>query len=110
MFEKLLSDHHCISSKISIETVAAFQCKQGFPIGSTRWALGATEGALSRAHVDAAGFNTYVIMRQGVKIWWIAVPKVDEVGNLIPLRGSLHNLKIEDYEWVRYVLEPGSIL
>lgn len=78
-----------INSQISIEFIVAVWCKDVFPLEAIRWMLYATSGAFSRVHVDAAGFNTFVTMKQGVKVWYIAVPPKDKDGNDIPISGSL---------------------
>jgi len=40
----------------------------------------------------------------------VAKCKKNENGKLVPIQGSLLNIVIEEYEWVRYVLEPGHTL
>ena len=67
-------------------------------------------GSFSWAHIDAGGFNTFIQMKQGVKIWWVARPKRDALRNIIPIQMNLTELEVEKYDWVRYVLEPSQIL
>ena len=48
------------------------------PFDDLRWALCGSKWAISDAHVDAAGFGTYVRPILGTKIWFIGVPDSEE--------------------------------
>ncbi|KAF8510685.1 hypothetical protein BU17DRAFT_97890 [Hysterangium stoloniferum] len=74
----------------------------GFPQYMTRWRLCATEGALSRAHIDAGKFGTWIHMVHGTKLWVVISGDIVET--------SLEDLDYTAHKWTYYLLEPGDQL
>ncbi|KAF8497979.1 hypothetical protein BU17DRAFT_72377 [Hysterangium stoloniferum] len=66
------------------------------------WRLCATEGALSRAHIDAGKFGTWIHMVHGTKLWVVISGDIVET--------SLEDLDYTAHKWTYYLLEPGDQL
>ena len=76
--------------------------KVGFPHYSTKWNLLATAPALSRPHVDAAKFSTWIHILRGAKLWSV----IDgEVPNC-----HLTELDPAKYKWKSFLLEEDDLL
>ncbi|KAF8495043.1 hypothetical protein BU17DRAFT_72536 [Hysterangium stoloniferum] len=74
----------------------------GFPQYAIRWRLCATEGAFSRAHIDAGKFATWIRIVHGTKLWVVMSGDIAET--------SLRNLNYRKRKWTYYLLEPGDQL
>ncbi|KAF8500630.1 hypothetical protein BU17DRAFT_72074 [Hysterangium stoloniferum] len=66
------------------------------------WRLCATEGALSRAHIDAGKFGTWIHIVHGTKLWVVISGDIVET--------SLEDLDYTAHKWTYYLLEPGDQL
>lgn len=78
-----------------------------WPSGYQLWALFATEGAISDAHQDAAGFLTILQMEVGEKIWYIGVPKPGlELKTVTAKDGWI----VKNFDWQMVVLRQGDTL
>ena len=77
--------------------------KTGTDHSSLRWFLAANKGAFSEAHVDAAGFATFVNILCGEKIWYL------KCGDSIPDKDGWDNC-LADTAWIPVVLRPSDQL
>ena len=74
------------------------------------WALVASAGAISEAHIDAGGYCTFIQVQFGRKIWYIAHDRGAGISTTpLPLDESA-NIDVKAFEWTRVVLDPGDIL
>ncbi|KAF8522481.1 hypothetical protein BU17DRAFT_64405 [Hysterangium stoloniferum] len=90
---------------ISYDTLAGnhtMNGAMGFPQYAIRWRLCATEGAFSRAHIDARKFATWIHIVHGTKLWVVMSGDIAET--------SLRNLNYRKRKWTYYLLEPGDQL
>jgi hypothetical protein len=83
--------------------------KTPFPKAAFKWALMASEGAISQTHMDAGGFATHIQVQLGSKLWFIlqnlACPSVQD--------GWVEDGKNDSGEelvWHVVVLQPGDDL
>ncbi|KAF8500017.1 hypothetical protein BU17DRAFT_72163 [Hysterangium stoloniferum] len=73
-----------------------------FPQYGSRWRLCATEGAFSRAHIDAGKYGTWICIVHGTKLWVVMSGDIPET--------PLTMLDYKKHKWTYYLLEPGDQL
>ncbi|KAF8512352.1 hypothetical protein BU17DRAFT_69243 [Hysterangium stoloniferum] len=94
-----------VSIMISYDSLAGnhtMNGAMGFPQYAIRWRLCATEGAFSRAHIDAGKFATWICIVHGTKLWVVMSGDIADT--------SLRNLNYRKRKWTYYLLEPGDQL
>ncbi|KAF8525887.1 hypothetical protein BU17DRAFT_83392 [Hysterangium stoloniferum] len=90
---------------ISYDTLAGNHTMNGgirFPQYGSRWRLCATEGAFSRAHIDAGKYGTWIRIVHGTKLWVVMLGDIPET--------PLTMLDYKKHKWTYYLLEPGDQL
>ena len=74
------------------------------------WALVASAGAISEAHIDAGRYCTFIQVQFGQKIWYITHDWGAEIATSpLPLN-EYANIDVKAFEWTWVVLDPGNIL
>ncbi|KAF8503859.1 hypothetical protein BU17DRAFT_71757 [Hysterangium stoloniferum] len=97
-----LALHQGVDIHMGWEVHALYEHEERFPQYMTRWRLCATEGAPSRAHIDAGKFGTWIHMVHGTKLWVVISGDIVET--------SLEDLDYTAHKWTYYLLEPGDQL
>lgn len=69
---------------------------------ASKWALIATEPAMTTTHIDAAGLATVIEMWCGMKKWYIGDKKLN------PTSGCYYDSRLS--EWESVLLRPGDWL
>ena len=79
------------------------------PIGDIRWGLAATAGARTWFHMDSNGFNTFIDVKCGIKVW-ICIR--DQHGKFVSI-DAFKDFELDDAGGHRLeviLLTPGSRL
>jgi len=97
--------------KFSTDLVAWASTTTGTPppIGDIRWGLAATAGARTWFHIDSNGFNTFVDVKCGFKVW-ICIR--DEPGQFVAI-DAFEDFELDDgsrYQIEAILLTPGTRL
>jgi hypothetical protein len=97
--------------RFSTDLVAWESTSRGIPppIGDIRWGLAATPGARSWFHIDSNGFNTFIDVKCGLKVWMCIH---DKNGQFLSI-DAFKDFELDDavnYRIEAILLTPGTRL